>query len=312
MNFPVFDLHCDSALALLGPKFHATGTLRKNEFHIDLERAGILPGYAQCFAVFTSPEEKLPGRMTIEDLFERELSVLLREINANSDLIAQAYSAEDVANNREKGLMSAIFTIEGPAGFGYDPALLSDMYDIGFRITNLGWNESGPLTGSHKTGEGLTDLGREYVKEAQRVGMLVDVSHISDQGFWDIMDITEAPIIATHSNSRQVFDHSRNLTDDMFLAICRTGGVAGVNLGAQFIAENASLDAVCDHVLHFMEMDPSGKHIALGGDLDGVSQLPDGFTGVESYSALAQRLMQRGLTQQQVLDIYWNNAFGVI
>ena len=61
-----------------------------------------------------------------------------------------------------------------------------------------------------------------------------------------------------------------------------------------------------------MEMDPSGKHIALGGDLDGVSQLPDGFTGVESYSALAQRLMQRGLTQQQVLDIYWNNAFGVI
>ena len=250
MNFPVFDLHCDSALALLGPKFHATGTLRKNEFHIDLERAGILPGYAQCFAVFTSPEEKLPGRMTIEDLFERELSVLLREINANSDLIAQAYSAEDVANNREKGLMSAIFTIEGPAGFGYDPALLSDMYDIGFRITNLGWNESGPLTGSHKTGEGLTDLGREYVKEAQRVGMLVDVSHISDQGFWDIMDITEAPIIATHSNSRQVFDHSRNLTDDMFLAICRTGGVAGVNLGAQFIAENASLDAVCDHVLH--------------------------------------------------------------
>ena len=312
MNFPVFDLHCDSALALLGPKFHATGTLRKNEFHIDLERAGILPGYAQCFAVFTSPEEKLPGRMTIEDLFERELSVLLREINANSDLIAQAYSAEDVANNREKGLMSAIFTIEGPAGFGYDPALLSDMYDIGFRITNLGWNESGPLTGSHKTGEGLTDLGREYVKEAQRVGMLVDVSHISDQGFWDIMDITEAPIIATHSNSRQVFDHSRNLTDDMFLAICRTGGVAGINMCADFIGENATLDSVCDHVIHFMELDPSGKHIALGGDLDGVSQLPDGFTGVESYSALAQRLMQRGLTQQQVLDIYWNNAFGVI
>ena len=312
MNFPVFDLHCDSALALLGSKFHATGTLRKNEFHIDLERAGILPGYAQCFAVFTSPEEKLPGRMTIEDLFERELSVLLREINANSDLIAQAYSAEDVANNREKGLMSAIFTIEGPAGFGYDPALLSDMYDIGFRITNLGWNESGPLTGSHKTGEGLTDLGREYVKEAQRVGMLVDVSHISDQGFWDIMDITEAPIIATHSNSRQVFDHSRNLTDDMFLAICRTGGVAGINMCADFIGENATLDSVCDHVIHFMELDPSGKHIALGGDLDGVSQLPDGFTGVESYSALAQRLMQRGLTQQQVFDIYWNNAFGVI
>lgn len=312
MKFPVFDLHCDTALALLGKHFFAEGTLRKNSFHIDLERAKAYPGFAQCFACFTSPLEKLPGRMTVEDLFERELSVLLREINANQDLIRQAFSAEDIRKNREEGIQSAVLTIEGPAGFGYDPALLENLYQIGFRITSLGWNESNPLTGSHETGEGLTGQGKEYVKEAQRLGMLVDVSHISDRGFWDIIDITQAPVIATHSNSRAVCGVSRNLTDEMFLAICRTGGVAGINQYAGFLGNDPTLDTVCNHIFHFMELDPSGKHIALGGDLDGVDRFCQGFTGLESYEALALRLQQRGLSDETILDIYWNNALGVL
>ena len=311
MNFPVFDLHCDTALAMLGADFSAQGRLRKNNFHIDLERASKYPSYVQCFACFTSPLEKLPGRFTVEDMFERELAVLLREINDNQDLIRQAFSVKDVTENRNEGRMSAILTIEGPAGFGFDPALLENLWQIGFRITNLGWNESNALTGSHKTGDGLTDLGREYIKEAQRLGMLVDVSHISDQGFWDIMDITTAPVIATHSNSRRVFDCSRNLSDDMFTAICKTGGVAGINMGPQFLGQNADLDTICDHILHYLVLDPDGKHIALGGDLDGVSHLPQGFEGVQSYDVLAQRLIDRGVTQDTVMDIFWNNAIGV-
>ena len=312
MKFPVFDLHCDTALAMLGSDFSALGRIRKNELHIDLERASYYPCYAQCFACFTSPLEKLPGRYTVEDMFERELSVLLREINDNQDLIRQAFSADDIQDNQANGLMSAILTIEGPAGFGYDPALLENLWQIGFRISNLGWNEKNSLTGSHKTGEGLTDLGKEYVKEAQRLGMVVDVSHISDQGFWDIMDITAAPVIATHSNSRAVCNNSRNLTDDMFRAICQTGGVAGINMGAPFVGENATLDTVCDHIFHYLELDDTGKHIALGGDLDGVSLLPDGFSGIESYEALADRLIERGVSKDTVMDIYWNNAIGVL
>lgn len=311
MKFPVFDLHCDTALALLGPNYFAEGQLRKNQFHIDLERAAAYPGYAQCFACFTTPLEKLPGRMTVEDLFERELSVLLREINANSDLVSQAFDAQDILKNRADHKISAILTIEGSAGFGYDPEMLENLYQIGFRITSLGWNEKNMLTGSHKTGGGLTDRGREYVKEAQRLGMLVDVSHISDEGFWDIVDMTEKPILATHSNSRHMCDVSRNLTDDMFLAICRTGGVAGINQCTAFLGQDPTLDTVCGHILHFMELDPTGKHIALGGDLDGVSHLPEGFTGVESYDALADRLLAYGVSENTVMDIYWNNAMNV-
>ena len=312
MNFPVFDLHCDTALALLGKSMNEAGELRKNELHIDLDRASNLGGYAQCFACFTTPGMQKWHNVSPIVVFERELATIQREVDKNKDLIAIAYSAEEIEENRESGKMSAVLTLEGTAGIGYDPELLEDIQAIGFRIASLGWNEKNPLTGSHVTGGGLTDRGRAFVKEAQRLGIAVDVSHISDEGFWDIMKVTQAPIVATHSNSRSVWDNSRNLTDDMFRAIVETGGVAGYNACDEFTGENPTLDTICDHIFHFMELDPTGKHIALGGDLDGVSKMPDGFDGVQSWPKLARRLMERGLSEETVMDIYWNNVMGVM
>ena len=312
MNFPVFDFHCDTALMLLGDDLNQAGSLRKNSGHIDLERAVKLGGYAQCFACFTTDIPELLHGISPIVLFERELATIQREVDKNSDLISIAYSVDEIEENRANGKMSAILTLEGTAGIDYNPALLEDLWAIGFRVTSLGWNEKNPLTGSNVTGGGLTDLGREYVKEAQRLGMRVDVSHISDEGFWDIMKITEAPILATHSNSRAVHNHSRNLTDDMFRAIRETGGVAGYNACRDFTGENPNLDTVCDHILHFLKLDPDGKHIALGGDLDGVEAMPDGFEGVQSYPTLARKLLDRGLTEENVMDIFWNNAIRVM
>lgn len=309
MKFPVFDLHCDTALALLGEDLKQTSSLKHNDCHIDLDRASALGGYAQCFACFTTT---VGGGPKPVEVFEREIDTILREMERNSQQISLAYTPEEISQNLEKGMMSGILTIEGPAGFGFDPELLEDLHRLGFRITTLGWNEKNPLTGSHKTGGGLTDLGKAYVKEAQRLGMVVDVSHISDEGFWDIMEITKAPVIASHSNSRSVCNVSRNLTDDMFLAICKTGGVTGINLCPDFLGVNPNLDTVCDHIFHFLTLDPTGKHIALGGDLDGIGSLPEGFTGVQDYEKLAQRLLERGLSEQQIRDIFWNNAMGVM
>lgn len=311
MNVSVFDLHCDTALALLGETVNEPGNLKTNKLHIDLDRAKKLDGYCQCFACFTTPMMEEWYHLTPTLIFEREISTIQREIDKHKRMIGLAYNAADVEANRAKGKMSAIMTIEGPAGFGFEPELLEWMYKAGFRISTLGWNESNPLTGSHMTLEGLSDKGREYVREAQRLGMLVDVSHISDKGFWDIMEISSAPVIASHSNSRAVCDHTRNLTDDMFRAICQTGGVAGFNQCALFIGEKPNLDTVCDHILHFLELDPSGAHIALGGDLDGCDELPEGFEGVQSYPAMAQRLLERGLTEEMVQNIFWNNAMRV-
>ena len=312
MNIPVFDLHCDTALGMVGREFQAGPGLRRNKLHIDLERAGQLVGWCQCFACFTTPQMQKWYRKSPVEIFEREMDAVLANLAANADVIRQAFSAADVSKNLEEGVLSAILTLEGAAGLDYDPALLEDLFKIGFRMTSLGWNEQNPLTGSHVTGGGLTDRGREYVREAQRLGMAVDVSHISDQGFWDIIEMTQAPVIATHSNSRAVHPSSRNLTDDMFLEIVRTGGVAGLNLYTDFIAENADIDKCCDHIFHFMELDPSGKHIALGGDLDGCETLPRGFRGVQDYPQISARLLERGLDEQTVRDIFWNNALGVM
>ena len=312
MNVSVFDFHCDTALALLGESMNEAGSLRQNKLHIDLERAAKLGAYAQCFACFTTPMMEEWNHISPVVIFERELATIQREVDANRDLISIAYSPSDIEANRSKGKMSAILTLEGTAGFGHDPALLEDLHAIGFRITSLGWNEKNPLTGSHITGGGLTDQGREYVREAQRLGMLVDVSHISDEGFRDIIRMTSAPVIATHSNSRAVCNNSRNLTDDMFRAICETGGVAGYNACAEFTGENPTVDTICDHIIHFLELDPTGKHIALGGDLDGVTAMPQGFEGVQSWPVLADRLLERGLDRKLIDDIFWNNAMGVM
>ena len=167
MNVPVFDFHCDTILGLLGQDMNQAGSLRSNQMHIDLERASKLGGYAQCFACFTTPYMEQWRKISPILVFERELATLQREVEKNSDLIAIAYTPQEIEENRKNGKMSAILTLEGTAGFGHDPALLQDLYAIGFRISSLGWNEKNPLTGSHETGGGLTDQGREVGRPPQ-------------------------------------------------------------------------------------------------------------------------------------------------
>ena len=144
MNFPVFDLHCDTLGALAGFDKKDPVHLRDNKCHIDLNRASSLPGYAQCFAIFTTPYMEDWYSVSPVTAFERDLDAFQREMALNCGTMVQAYTAQDVRDHQAKGLMSAILTIEGPAGFGYDPALLEDLYKAGFRITTLGWNEKNP------------------------------------------------------------------------------------------------------------------------------------------------------------------------
>ena len=211
MKLPVFDLHCDTALAL-SERAEVYTSLRSNHRHVDLTRAGELGGYAQCFAMFTTPDFDRWFSKPVTEVFDTMLDNLEKEIRLNSDIIAKAGSTAEIEENRKNGKMSAILTLEGPAGINFDAGRLQELYDRGFRISTLSWNEKNILTGSIVTGGSLTDAGREYVRECQRLGILVDVSHISDEAFWDIMEITEAPVIASHSNQRSICGHKRNLT----------------------------------------------------------------------------------------------------
>lgn len=308
MNYPVMDLHCDTALELLNNQCMPARRLRENQLHIDLRRGKTLPAYAQTFAFFTTPDLDPTGEHTPEEIFNAMLKNLQRELEENRDLIVQAKTPEQIDSIIREGKIAAIFSLEGPAGIRFDPGRLEELADMGFRMTTLTWNENNPLAGSHKTGGGLTAQGREYVRKAQRYGMAVDVSHLSDRGFWDIMDITQGPVSASHSNSRAVRNISRNLTDEQFMAICQTGGVAGLNLYAPFLGEGTvTMDTVCDHVLHWLELGGE-KHIALGGDLDGCSVLPVGYSGVDCWPSLAEALRKRHVDEQIIEDIFWSNA----
>lgn len=303
LSFPVFDLHCDTANVLIGKD-----ELKCNAAHIDLDRASTLCGYAQCFACFTT----FDLADDISALFNDKMNAILDGVQKNSNVIRQAFSAAEIEQNYKEGLMSAILTIEGPCGFGFAPEKLEELRQKGFLFTTLGWNEQNVLTGSCVTGGGLTDLGREYVREAQRLGMIIDVSHISDEGFWDIINITNGPVVATHSNSRTLCGHKRNLTDDMFRAICKTGGTAGINLYTEFLGKDATIDTVCDHILHFIELDPTAEHISLGGDLDGIDSAPKDFSGIEDYPKISTRLLERGVDKKTVQKIFWDNAINVL
>lgn len=312
MKIPVFDLHCDTAYAMLGHDGSHRWDLWDNPLHVDMMQAMEFSRYVQCFACFTSRIDEICQRLTPERVFQAEYTAILHQLSEHHDKIRQAYSSADILENCENGYISAILTIEGPAGFGYDPGYLPELRRKGFLITTLGWNDANCLTGSHASGGGLTERGREFVLTAQDCGMIVDVSHISDDAFWQIMDLSGTAVIASHSNSRRIRPVSRNLTDEMFLALCETGGLAGINLYTEFLGTNPTIDTVCDHIFHFLELDPTGKHIALGGDLDGCSSLPAGFKGIQSYSSLAEQLLKRGLSKIMLEDIFWNNAIGVI
>ena len=166
MKFPVFDLHCDTAFALLGEDCGQRNPLYQNMGHTDLKRAAALPGYTQCYACFTCPKEMLPASIEPERLFQQEYTHILAEVEKNSHRMRLAKSGSDIRSNARNGFMSAILTIEGTAGFGYDSGRLEELYQKGFRMTTLGWNEGNCLAGSHLSGGGLTQQGRAYVKKA--------------------------------------------------------------------------------------------------------------------------------------------------
>lgn len=309
MKYPVFDAHCDTAFELCSK--HAL--LGSNDCHISLERMERQPGSAQFFAFWTvDPDCSDPSCESAQRLFLRMYDELMRQLVLFADRIALCRCAADAQSAAQEGRTAAFLSIEGAEGIGCDPAQLERAWNMGFRMTTLTWNAKNSLAGSHCTGGGLTDRGREFVKEAQRLGMLIDVSHLSDQAFWDLADITNGPIVASHSNSRSVYPHSRNLTDDQFREIVQTGGFVGLNLYTSFLGDGiVTPDHAAKHLLHWIALGGE-DYIGMGGDLDGCDSLPFGMTGIDDYSLLVSALVKHGFSEQTVQNILYNNLMKVV
>ena len=202
----------------------------------------------------------------------------------------------------------AFGAFEGGELLGCDPAMLETAADWGVRMINLTWNHANLLSGAHASdaARGLTARGRAFVREAQRLGILIDVSHFSARGFWDLIGCTERPIIASHSDCSAVFPHSRSLTDDQIRAVAETGGVIGVNFYSEFVGAPATMDCLVAHVEHLLAHGGDDA-VAIGADFDGCDTVCGGIAGLQDVPKLWQALQRRGYPEALLQRIFFGN-----
>ncbi len=305
---PYFDGHCDtiSCCEKLG------WSLRENGGHLDLARLKAFDGAAQVFAIFHDLAKAPADGMFAE--CKRQQAVFARELAKNTDIAAPCRTAEEARRANAAGKVAAFLSCEGAELLDCDPDKLDWANETGVKAINLTWNHANALAGSNRSEpqRGLSDLGRAFVRRAQGYGILIDVSHCSDAAFWDLLDVAERPVIATHSDARAVRDHARNLSDEMFRAVAQTGGVVGVNFYADFVSasEEASMDDMVRHVEHFLSLGGE-KHIGIGADFDGCDRLCGGMKGVQDVPLLWEALRSRGYGDALLGDIFYNNFLRV-
>lgn len=317
------DMHCDT---LMGAYNHPDFSLLNNEkTMVDFTRMRRGGQMAQFFAMFLPPPNAYK-RMGLEkpiddDDYINQLSACLRrELEANSDLIAFAGSADDLLANDRAGKMSAFLTIEDGRSVQGSMDKLQHYYDLGVRLISLTWNFKNCFgTPNSKDpalmAEGLTDFGKDAILRMNELGMLVDVSHLSDGGFWDVARLSQKPFVASHSNCRALSPHPRNLTDEMIRALADKGGVSGLNFCGNFLnadidCEDSRAEAIVSHILHFINVGGSDC-VALGSDLDGIGgNLEVGSS--DQIPVLFDLLSKRGVSDDMIEKVAYQNALRVI
>lgn len=303
-NIRLFDGHCDTAFML----WYQNQPLLQNTCHVDLVKARAFHAYAQVFAFcsYAGQTDLMP--CTQEEYLTIPLRILREEVEKNGDRIAFAGNAADIARLNGEGKIAALLSIEGPEVIGCDPERLPALRAQGFCMSTLTWNADNSLAGWHGGDKGLTDRGRAYVEAAQKNHIIIDVSHASMSSFWDVVDITMKPIVASHSNCRALCEHSRNLTDDQMRAIAATGGTVGLNLYQPFLGEDADFGTLRDHLEHMLRV-CGETHVALGGDLDGCDLLPRGFRDLADYAAFRDYLKNCGYSENLLNCIFYDNLY---
>ena len=323
----VFDLHCDTLSELRRAEMRGDGqTFARNNGHIDLEKLEKGDYMLQCFAAFVNLADPTPGADPLVTALE-EIDVFKRMMERYSDRIAPVYRPEDIRKNAEAGKISGMLTIEEAGCCKGSLGVLRRMYELGVRMMTLTWNHENELASPNvvpgngpiwpcmpNTETGLKEKGFEFLAEMERLHIIADVSHLSDKGFWDIVEHSTRPFAASHSNCRALCPHTRNLTDAMIRALAEKGGIAGLNYYAAFLdtdpahpeACRSTVERIAEHAAHYKQVGGIGV-LALGSDFDGI----DGHHQLETAAdmpLLADALRRAGFTEDEVERIFWRNA----
>lgn len=274
----IIDLHCDTLLECYGNK----AGLRDYNGHINLEKMKRGGSMAQCFAVFLARDdewikEHAPGDEDPYELFLHVSDFLAKEVAANSDMILPARSAAEIRENYKKGKMSAVLTVEDCVLLDGKIERVDVMAERGVCMASLLWNyENSVGYPNHRDNEkhmlGLKPFGIEAVERMNEKGIIIDVSHLSEGGFYDVCKYSKKPFAASHSCARALCNHSRNLTDDQLRKLGEAGGVVGVNFYSCFLTEDSNMtmnDRIVEHMVYMA--DKAGvEALALGSDFDGI------------------------------------------
>lgn len=245
----------------------------------------------QCLALFVST-----GGMDLRP------TIVERELAAFERLKAEGFCQITDLSQARAGVPNAMLTIEGGEAFGGNPGQVDRFADMGVRMAALVWNNENGLAHPAVGGEagGLTPLGREMVRRMRARHMAVDVSHLNERGFYDLLD-GQAPPLASHSCARALCGHPRNLTDDQLRALFEAGGYVGVNFFPRFLSDDcrADIDRVIDHIAHMCDLGGENQ-VGLGSDFDGIDAWPEGLRHAGDIPALLEGMRRRGFAEPLV------------
>lgn len=303
---PIIDLHCDTISRLLRDRrAGGTDTLRAGPGgHISLEKLRRSGYLLQAFALFVDlkeTEDPLREVLALADLF-------WQEAQANVDLLP-VRDFSDLERARAENKLAALLTVEEGGVFGGEPALLRTLHRLGVRLVTLTWNYPNELGFPNGMAGGLTERGFAFLEEMERLRILADVSHLGDEGFWDVCRAAKRPFLASHSCCRALRDHPRNLTDEMIRAIADRGGIVGVNFYARFLGEDpvSRTADILRHLRHIINVGGLST-AALGSDFDGID-CPLELGDAGNMGALAEAMDAAGFTPLEIEAVTWKNAW---
>ncbi len=293
MNTPVIDLHIDTIYALFNR--YSSGDLRSNTGHVDLQRMKTLQGITSCFALFVDGQET-PGKWDAVSELHRSF---LEQMRGHGETI------DHVATGEKTEGCHALLSVEEGGVLEGDLARLEILHSWGVRLMTIGWNWENELGFPHYQKGALKPFGHQVVKRMEELKILVDVSHLNDEGINDIVTIAKRPVVASHSNCRRVCNHSRNLSDELIGKIAETGGVVGLTFCPPFVirqSTHTSVEALAAHCRHLYKVGGS-EILALGTDYDGFTGTCE-IRGYQDLHILHSALERVGFSSS-VLDGFW-------
>ncbi|HGJ65883.1 TPA: membrane dipeptidase [bacterium] len=312
----VCDTHCDTAMRMV-EGFDITN--RSDSGHVDIPR--LIEGGldVQVFACWIGKPGEPKGHYST--LAKKMINAIYTQFGKNYNFIEPVLKFSDIEKSNKNGKIAGIIAIEGGQAIEDDLYMLDVFYGLGVRLMTIVWGSTNWADASREPEKfnGLTDFGKSVIKEMNRLGMIVDVSHSSDKTTWDVLEISTEPIIASHSSAQAICGHPRNVNDDLIKAISQSGGAIFINFCPEFLDEDfwkgtkkeaPLIDKVIEHIDHIANVGGI-ESVGIGSDYDGMGPAPIGLEDVSKFPNITKKLTEKGYKEDEITKVMGGNFLRV-